>query len=599
MNNFVKPSSTKLAELLAKAREQKAKAVASAVAGSNTVGRTLTTDQLAALAKLSSLTGIAQPVLETVAVTLPNPTVVDQILDAPSNAITDKYGNIITYNERQNEFVELAAQGKDCILLGAAGTGKTTAQKGVIQRLLVSGNIPILPAGMVHKVLRGGVPGIVITSFTRRAVSNIKRNISSDLAGNCVTIHKLLEYQPEYFEVYDEKSGTYRKTMQFLPARNQYNPLPPEIKVIIIEESSMVSVELFELLKLACPHDVQFIFLGDIQQLPPTFGTAILGYKMLELPTIELTEVYRQALDSPIIRLAHRILSGVPIPATEYEEWKVPSKLTIHPWKKKLKEDVACMTAAAFLTQALNAGLYDPSEDMILCPFNKAFGTVELNKHIANTLAKKNTELLTHEIIAGFNKYYFSSGDRIMYEKEDGVILSIEPNAVYMGKTPQKASTTLDYWGHDPVIQQGGNSDFADTMDVELILSQMSGDSGEEDEKVNQASHVITVLLADSGREMILNTSAQINALLLSYALTVHKSQGSEWRKVFILLHQSHATMVQRELMYTAVTRAREELYIICEPETFTKGITSQRIKGDTLAEKAEFFRGKLEGDTL
>ena len=62
--------------------------------------------------------------------------------------------------------------------------------------------------------------------------------------------------------------------MQFLPARNQYNPLPPEIRVIVIEESSMVSVELFELLKLACPHDVQFIFLGDIQQLPPTFGTA-------------------------------------------------------------------------------------------------------------------------------------------------------------------------------------------------------------------------------------------------------------------------------------------------------------------------------------
>ena len=61
---------------------------------------------------------------------------------------------------------------------------------------------------------------------------------------------------------------------------------------------------------------------------------------------------------------------------------------------------------------------------------------------------------------------------------------------------------------------------------------------------------------------------------------------------MFILLHQSHATMIQRELLYTAVTRAREELYIICEAETFTKGITSQRIKGETLAEKCEFFKG-------
>jgi len=53
--------------------------------------------------------------------------------------------------------------------------------------------------------------------------------------------------------------------------------------------------------------------------------------------------------------------------------------------------------------------------------------------------------------------------------------------------------------------------------------------------------------------------------------------------------------MLQRELLYTAVTRAREELYIICEPEMFTKGILSQRVKGNTLAEKAEYFKGKLE----
>jgi ATP-dependent exoDNAse (exonuclease V) alpha subunit len=58
--------------------------------------------------------------------------------------------------------------------------------------------------------------------------------------------------------------------------------------------------------------------------------------------------------------------------------------------------------------------------------------------------------------------------------------------------------------------------------------------------------------------------------------------------------------MLQRELLYTAVTRAREELYIICEPETFVKDIESQRVKGNTLAEKAEFFKGKInDGFTL
>jgi ATP-dependent exoDNAse (exonuclease V) alpha subunit len=55
--------------------------------------------------------------------------------------------------------------------------------------------------------------------------------------------------------------------------------------------------------------------------------------------------------------------------------------------------------------------------------------------------------------------------------------------------------------------------------------------------------------------------------------------------------------MTQRELLYTAITRAKEELYIICEPETFTKGVLRQRIKGNTLVEKAEYFKGKYTAE--
>ena len=83
----------------------------------------------------------------------------------------------------------------------------------------------------------------------------------------------------------------------------------------------------------------------------------------------------------------------------------------------------------------------------------------------------------------------------------------------------------------------------------------------------------------------------------MAYALTVHKSQGSEWKKVFVILHQSHNTMIQRELLYTACTRAREELYVICEPDSFVKGVNGQRIKGNTLAEKSAFFKGKLDSN--
>jgi exodeoxyribonuclease V alpha subunit len=388
--------------------------------------------------------------------------------------------------------------------------------------------------------------------------------------------------------------------MRFEPTRTEYNPLPASIRTIIIDESSMVAGEpesinansdlLFNQLMRACPHNPQIIFLGDIQQLPPVFGSAILGYKMLELPTVELTEVYRQALDSPIIRLAHRILSGKPIPAIEYPEWKVPNKLTIHNWKKKIKSDDALMTIAKFITTAYDTGNYNPDEDMILIPFNKACGTLELNKSIANHLARTK-QLVTYEIIAGFNKYYFTVGDKVLYDKEEAVITKIESNPEFTGRKPQRESAHLDYWGYNSqYLLENPNDTRMTDEEVDKLLEQVNLD----EDRVTQSSHIITVKLSVNDSEIKINSASVINSMLLAYALTVHKSQGSEWRKVFFVTHQSHATMIQRELMYTAVTRAREELYIICEDEAFTKGILNQRIKGNTLAEKAEYFKGKI-----
>jgi exodeoxyribonuclease V alpha subunit len=504
-----------------------------------------------------------------------------------------QFSGIITYNSQQQAFIDLAASGKSCVLLGAAGTGKTTCTKGAIEALLQSGRIPVMHDTDDHKFLPAGGAGVVLCSFTRRAVRNLKRAVSSDISDNCITIHKLLEYQPEFYEVYDSESDSYKKTMRFEPKRNSYNPLPASIKTIIIDESSMVSLELFTQIYEALPYkgEVQFIFVGDIQQLPPVFGSAVLGFKMLELPVVELTEVYRQALDSPIIRLAHRILSGSPISSEEFPAWKVEGKLTLHPWKKKLHPDVALLTIAKFFTTAYDSGMYDPEEDMILCPFNKAFGTMEMNKHIANHIARKKGAVVW-EVIAGFNKHYFSVGDKILFEKEDAEIVRICRNAGHTGKRAQKESTTLDYWGFDTNMQKSNEMDEFDLDSVDFMLAAAAA---QEDERVTSASHIITLKMIDSEEEIELDSASEINALLLSYSLTVHKAQGSEWRKVFVTLHQSHNTMVQRELLYTAVTRAREELYVICEPDHFQKGILSQKIKGNTLQEKAEYFKGKYQ----
>lgn len=503
--------------------------------------------------------------------------------------ILDKYGNLITLNSKQTEFVQTASSGKSCVLIGAAGTGKTTCQRAVTQSLIQSGIAGILEANG-HKHLISGSPGIVICAYTRRAVANIRRNMPADLQNNCITIHKLLEYQPVYYEVTDESTGETKTTMKFEATRHGLNPLPSSIRVIIFEESSMIGTDLHKEVINACPHNPQVIYLGDIQQLPPVFGPAILGFKLLELPVVELTEVYRQALESPIISLAHRILSGNPLQPKEFPSWKKEGAMTIHPWKKKISPEEATITLGMVFKQFHEKNLYDPEEDIILIPFNKSCGTEELNRIIANHLARHRNET-TWQIIAGFTKLHFSVGDRVLYEKEDAVIVKIEPNPAYAGVFPIRESKTLDYWGHDPEIHTPKEGDEDDAMD--FLLAQTA--AADKEDRVKKASHRVTVKLTDSEQEISIDSAGELNNLLLGYALTVHKSQGSEWRKVFFCLHQSHATMVQRELLYTAVTRAREELYIICEPESFVKGISSQRVKGNTLEEKAQYFMGKLD----
>jgi superfamily I DNA/RNA helicase len=159
------------------------------------------------------------------------------------------------------------------------------------------------------------------------------------------------------------------------------------------------------------------------------------------------------------------------------------------------------------------------------------------------------------------------------------------------------ATTTLDYWGHDPnnSVKRSALDDVRSAEEIELLLeSSMS----EIEEKTNQASHIVTIRFKETMQDLEINTAAGVKALSLGYSMTIHKSQGSQWNKVFCVFHQSHGTMMQRELLYTAVTRAAKELYIICEQDTFTKAIINQRIKGETLEEKFDHFKGKLLSNT-
>jgi exodeoxyribonuclease V alpha subunit len=510
---------------------------------------------------------------------------------------TDKYGKAITYNEKQSQFISLASTHQDCCLIGPAGTGKTTCMKGAVTALTQSPKTGILQ-NHDHKYLPHGVPGIVICAYTRRATNNIRRNMDESMKANCITIHKLLEYGPEFFEIIDD-NGNEKKSMRFVPLRNAMNPLPSEITTIIFEESSMIALSLYQEVISAIQHHCQIIFLGDIQQLPPVFGPAILGFKLTSLPTIELTEVYRQALESPIIRLAHRILSGDTIPESKLPEWNVPN-LSIKPWKKKIEAEAAVGVTNKLFIKLLEERKYDPENDIILIPFGKSYGTIEINKYIANHLAKSK-ELVVWEIIAGFVKHYLAVGDKVLYDREDAIVLDIYPNPAYTGISPQRESTYLDYWGHNHSPSNSPETSHESTgsadVDIDFILAQIGASDSED--RVTQSSHHIKLLMMDSDQQKTITKAAEVNALILGYALTIHKAQGSEWDKVFLLLHNSHATMISRELIYTAVTRAKKELFIICEGDTFERGVKIQRIKGDTLAEKSEFFKGKIDNKEL
>ena len=104
------------------------------------------------------------------------------------------------------------------------------------------------------------------------------------------------------------------------------------------------------------------------------------------------------------------------------------------------------------------------------------------------------------------------------------------------------------------------------------------------------ASHILTLYSESLDSEVELDTSGGIGGLELGYAITVHKSQGSEYPRVFFISHHTQAQMHFRELIYTAITRAKRELVIICPPNMLVKGINSQRLPGRTLEDKLIAF---------
>lgn len=525
-----------------------------------------------------------------------------------------QFSGSIELNDEQQRAVSLMCDFsvREFPTIGSAGTGKTTLLRAGVERLA-----SLVPAyGEIHKHLNPKQPAIVVCSYTRRAVRNLKRSLqASGFSDLCITIHKLLEYAPEYYTELNEAGEPVEK-MRFSPSRHKMNKLTG-VKMIIIDEAGMCSVPLFQEILDAAPHDCRFMFLGDIYQLPPIYGSAILGYKLADaaagkIPIVELTKVYRQALDSPILRFALQVKDGRCMEfnsslCNKARSWHSPDKrssLHVMPIKEHTDDkEFLCHKFGAMFGESFKAGRFDPEQDVILIPHGKphTFGSYQLNLHIAQAITDKN-KLPVFEIIAGFAKLYLCIGDRVAVGSMEGRIKTINRNAKYLGKFTRPPSDKIDRWGRgkladaiDPKqiqdMSKGSGAEILHSLDA---VDQFLDKDRIEDRKA-QASHVVTIELEDSDEEIAFSTAGELNSLAFTYALTVHRSQGAEWRNVYLVLYHLHAGMYSRELLYTAMTRAREQLFILARPAALEKCVDRAVIKGKTLAEKAEFFKGKKE----
>lgn len=505
----------------------------------------------------------------------------------------------IELNAKQTLGAEYAEKGQSFVFTGAAGTGKTTGCREIAKRLLKSGKL------REHDFkLSGGerilAPSIAFSAFTNRATDNIRRALHKDpeleqiLTHNIVTIHKLLEYEPVFYDIMDEETGEMRTTMRFEPKRTASNPL--RLTHLVIEESSMLGTDLGMKLLEALPKDCQIIYVGDINQLPPIFTKSMLNYALILLPVVELTEVYRQALESPIITEAHNCLAGKELQDhTPYFKIVSGKNLKTIPSESGCVNQLANSLKSWYNTYENDARKYDPEQDIVLSPWNKGeCGTDVLNNHIAQFIGYQR-KALVYEVFAGMRKLYLAVGDRVMVAKQDGYITKINHNGQYLGRMPRPANSELTRFG----IQLIGNKD-SEYEDLELSLTSYASLNVDDiketnDQKMNDASHVVYVKL-DSGQEVSLRSVGDFSAVnfTLGYALTVHKAQGCEWRKVFIMIHRNHAISLNREMLYTAITRAREYCIIIDLCNMLPRAIENQRIKGNSVEEKIEWFNSEI-----
>ena len=313
------------------------------------------------------------------------------------------------------------------------------------------------------------------------------------------TIHRLLEVE------WDEDDRPVFR-------RDAKNPL--DCNALILDELSMVDISLFASLLDALPLGCRLILVGDSDQLPPVGAGNVLHdlIKAEVLPVIELNKVFRQAMESKIVSNAHKIVHG------EMPDLKNDNKDFFH--MERQSTFLASQTVAELCAVRLKKAYgWDPLSDIqVICPSKKGeTGTVNLNKILQNVLNPKDDN--KHEVIVAGQ--LFREGDKVMQTKNN---------------------YNIEWESED----EKGNGIF--NGDIGIL------------EKINTQNGLVTINFDGRVAEI---AAENLSELDLSYAITVHKSQGSEFKAVIMPVIGVVPELSYRNLLYTAVTRAKDMLITV------------------------------------
>jgi exodeoxyribonuclease V alpha subunit len=376
----------------------------------------------------------------------------------------------------QRDAIVQAARHKVLVITGGPGVGKTT----IVQAILA-----LFDASRMS---------VRLTAPTGRAAKRMSEATGRDAS----TIHRLLEFEP--------KRGTFQ--------RNANNPL--ETDGLIVDESSMVAIELADALFGALHDTTRLVLVGDVDQLPSVGPGAVLRdvIESGRVPTVRLTQIFRQAEGSSIVENAHRIHAGEPPvgATTKGEQFYVIDRRSPETAVALIKELLTHRIPRSF-------GLHPVDDVQILTPMQRgAAGAVALN------------EMLQQEL---------------------------NPE----GPTVQKGARLLRLG--DKVMQLRNDYD----KDV------FNGDIGRIT-AVDAEDHSITV--GFDGRAVDY-AEAEIDELTLAYATSIHKSQGSEYPAVVVPILTQHFVMLARNLLYTAVTRGKQLVVLIADPRAISIALAERR----------------------